>query len=807
VETLLQDLRLSWRLLAKNPAFTAVAVLCVALGIGANTTVYSVVEGVLVRPFPFADPGRIVGLHRSRTADPSPDSFSYPDFLDLRRQATTMAPIAGFSRRSLTFAGRSGDEEPERVPGLAVSAELFPLLGVKPVLGRGFSADDDRPGAPPAVLLSHGLWRRRFHRDAAVVGSVVTVNNTPHVVAGVMPPGFNFVNNEQAWVPLAPLHHDDLRGARELGLLARLRPGISEPQARADLAAFARRQAALYPKVETGWEATLLPLPDEMVDADTRLFLVTLLGAVLFVLLIACANVANLQLARAADRQGEMAVRVAFGAGRGRIARQLLAESLLVALAGGLLGILLAVWGIRLVEAAVTADRPLPYWIRFDLDAPVLLATLAVAVGTGLLFGLAPALGATRPDLHHVLKEGGRVAGTGRGRRRLRSALVVAEVALVLVLLVGTSLFTRAFLTLRGESGGFDSRPLLTLRIYLPGAGYADDGAKTRRVEDVVRRIEALPGVELAGASNLVPLGGGGSDATIEIEGQPVERGAEASVFYTGVTAHFFGALGVPLRGGRSLTAAEATARTPVAVVNETFARRFWPHRTPLGRRFRLADTPYPEWLAVIGVVADFKNDEIRNRLKPSVYLPYPYMATPNTGIVVRGRLQPAALAPLVRRAVHAADPSLPVFQLATMEEVRRAGYWPQRVFSQMFAAFGGIALCLAAIGIYGLLSYDVSQRRRELGVRVALGARQRHVFGLVVGQGLGLTAAGIACGIAAGLGLNRVLASLLYQVSPTDPASFALIAVFLAGVALAASAGPARRALDADPLEALRQE
>jgi putative ABC transport system permease protein len=805
VESLLQDLRLSCRLLAKKPGFTAVAVLCMALGIGANTTVYSMVEAVLLRPFPFADAGRIVALHRSRTKEPSADSFSYPDLLDLQRQAVTLSSIAGYGSQSLTFAG-TGDE-PERVAGQRVSAELLPLLGVRPALGRGFLPQEDRPGAPAVILLGNQLWQRRFHGDPAVLGRAVTVNGVAHTVVGVMPPRFGFPSLAEAWVPLAPMPHAWARGDRELDVLARLRPGVSEDQARAELAAFARRQAALYPEVETGWEATLRPLREEMVDGDSRLFLITLLGAVLFVLLIACANVANLQLARATDRQREMAVRLAFGAGRGRIVRQLLAESVLLALAGAGLGCLLAAWGLRLFETTVFAEHPLPYWVRLDLDAPVLLYTLLAAVGTGLLFGLAPAASATRPDLHQALKEGGRAAGAGPGRQRLRAALVVTEVALVLVLLVGAALFTRAFLKLRDESGGFDARPLLTLRVFLPDAAYATDAAKTRRVEDVVRRIEALPGVEQAGASNLVPLGGGGGHATVAIAGREVERGKEPSAFYTGVTAHFFGALGARLLGGRGFTAAEAGGFTPVAVVNAAFASRFWPFETPLGRRFRLSDAPHPEWLTVIGVVADFKGDEIHNRVEPSAYLPYPYLAISNTGLIVRGRVRPAALAPLVRQAVHAADPALPVFRLATMEQVRRAGYWAQRLFSQMFGIFGAVALALAAIGIYGVLSYNVSHRLREIGVRMALGARHRHVLGLVIGQALALTAAGIACGIAAALGLNRLLGRLLYEISPTDPASYAGIALFLAGVALLASAVPARRALEADPLDALRQE
>ena len=782
--------------------------LCIALGIGANTTVYSIVEAVLLRPFPFADPDRIVALHRSRTQEPSADSFSYPDFFDLERQTVTLAALGAYRGASLTFTSGGKGDEPERVAGQAVSAGLFPLLAVRPALGRGFLPQEDRPGAPPVILLGYELWQRRFHGDPTTVGRTVTVNDTVRTIVGVMPPRFGFPSLAQAWVPLGPLCATRTRGERELDVLARLRPGVSPAQARAELAAFASRLVTLDPAVETGWEATLRPLREEMVDDQARRFLVTLLGSVLFVLLIACANVANLQLVRVADRQREVAVRLAFGAGRGRIARQLLTESLLLAAAGAALGTLFAAWGIRLFETTMAADHPLPYWVRFELDAPVLLSTLLAAAGTGLLFGLAPAASIARADLQQALKEGGRAAGVSRGRRRLRGALVVVEVALVLVLLVGAALFTRAFLKLRQESGGFYTRQLLTLHVYLPGKAYESDAAKTRRIDDLAARIEALPGVERAAASNLVPLSSGtGSHATVAIAGHEVPPGTEPSAFYAGVTDHFFSALGVPLLGGRGFTAAEAAALTPVAVVNAAFANRFWPDQPPLGRRFRLSDTPHPEWLTVIGVVRDFNNDEIHRRVEPSAYLPYPYLATLNTGLIVRGRVRPAALAPLVRQAVHAADPGLPVFQVATMEEVRRAGYWAQRLFSQMFAVFGGIALCLAAIGIYGVLSYNVAQRRREIGVRLALGARQRHVLGLVIGQALALTAAGIACGIAAALSLNRVLGQLLYEVSPTDPASFAVITLFLSAVALLASALPARRALDADPLEALRQE
>jgi putative ABC transport system permease protein len=803
MESWLRDIRVSLRMLRQSPGFTTVAVLCLALGIGANTTVYSIVEGVLLRPFPFADPDRIVALDRSRAFDPSPDTYSYPDFFDLRQQATTVGPIAAWTQRSLTL----GTIEPERVEGFAVSAELFPLLGVKPALGRGLTAEDDRPGAPCVILLSNDTWRRTFQADPALVGGTLQVNGGPCTVAGVMPPRFQFPEGAQAWEALTPVVHGDLRNQRELVVLARLRPGVDRAQAGAEMDAFAARQAALYPAIDTGWEAPLRPLREMLLDKRARRFVVAVLGAVLFVLLIACANLANLQLARANDRRRDIAVHLAFGAGRGRIARQLLIESLLLAFAGAALGWLLAAAALRVFVAAFPAEHPLPYWIRFDLDGPVLAATIAAAVGSGLLFGLVPVLTATRSVVHDALKEGGRMAAASRGRQRLRGTLVVVEVAMALMLLAGASLFTQSFLKLTHERGGFDPEPLLTLRIYLPGGAYDDDGAKTRRVEDVLRRIEALPGVERAGAANLVPLTDGGEGATVEIAGQPVEKGHETSVFYTGITAHYFAALGAPLLEGRSFSDQEAGAATPLAVVNSTFAHRFWDSQSPLGQRFRLADSVHPEWFTVIGVVADFKGEKLNRPVRPSAYLPFPYQAIRNTGILVRSRASALHLMPLIRRQIRAADPGLPVFGVATMEQLRRSGWWAERLFNGMFGAFGAIALALAAIGIYGVLSYSVSQRRREIGVRMALGAHQGHVLRLVMGQALLLALAGIAAGTAGALSLTRVLGLLLYEVSPTDPATFAGTALFLGCVAALASALPAWRALDADPLEALRQE
>jgi putative ABC transport system permease protein len=819
--TLMQDLRFAVRTLAKSPGFTAIAVLCIALGIGVNTTIFSIVQAILLRPFPFADPERIVAVHKVPLRDKTELSeISYLDYRDMREQSTAFAQVAAYTGRSLTF---SGGEEPERVPGETISASLFPLLGVKPLFGRTFRPDEDRPGAPGVVLLGYDLWRRRFHGDPGVVGKSIVVNQQAHTIVGVMPARFAFPYREQAWVPIVPIVHTHPRHDRELQVLARLAPGKGAGEAQTEVDAIARRLAALYPEANAGWVASIRSLRDELVSKDSRLVSLTMMGAVAFVLLIACANVANLLLARATGRQREIAVRAAFGATRWRIVRQLLTESVLVALAGAGLGLLIAVWGLDLILAAIPERHAVPFWMRFTIDGPVLLFTLAVAVGTGLLFGLVPAMQASRSDLHEMIKEGGRGAGWSVARNRLRGILVVVEVALALVLLVGASLFARSFLKVRAASGGFSSAHLLTLRIYLPGSRYQDEGARARRIDDIVRRLEALPGVEAAAASNTIPLDGGGDGSEIQIAGQAVPRGQEPAIFYTGVTARFFRALDVPLERGRGFTDREGVTRSALAVVNQTFAQRFSPHGEVLGMRFRLLQGANPEWITVAGVIHDIKNENLREEPKPAAYLPYPYLRAFNNGILVRTRaggprgapaasgapasLDPAALSAAVRREIRASDPALPIFSLIPMEEVRRVSIWDFRLFGAMFTAFGGIALALAAIGVYGVLAYSVAQRVREIGVRVALGAQRLDVLRLILGQGLLLSSGGIAAGLLGAWLTTRVLRGILFGVSPTDPPSFVGISLFLTIVALFASYIPARRALDIDPLEALRAE
>jgi putative ABC transport system permease protein len=824
MDTLLQDLRFALRMLAKSPGFTLVAVVCMALGIGVNTTIFSVVNAILLRPLPFADPEGLAVVRGTQVKNDIDEAgLSWLDFRDLREQTRAFSQVVATTGRSLTLSG--GGAEPERVIGGVISAGLFPMIGEQPIRGRNFRAEEDRAGAPGVVILSHALWKRRYEGDPAIVGRTILVNAAAHTVVGVMKPLFAFPEEAEAWVPLAPLVHAEGRAERSLWVLGRLAPGVTVERANAEVEAFAKRQAERYPDADAGWGGAVVTLRRDAVEEELELMILTMMGAVTFVLLIACANVANLMLARATGRQREIAIRAAFGARRGRLVRQLLTESVVVALAGGALGVLVAVWGIKLLYAAIPADNPPPYWMQFTIDGPVLLYTLGVALATGLVFGLAPALQAARPALHGTMQEGGRGAGGSVARNRLRSGLVVVEVALALVLLVGASLFVRSFMALHDASGGFATEHLLTLRVHLPGEAYDDDGAKTRRIEDLVRRLEAVPGVEAVGASNLIPLGGGGSGGRMLIEGRAVAPGEEPQIYYTGITERFFQAVGVEPLAGRGLTAAEARERSAVALVNETFVRRFWAEaarpaglldtaRKPsrlggdaLGRRFRLKDEADPRWITIVGIVPDIQNGDLNDDLEPSAYLAFPYLAIRNTGFVLRTRGDPLQVAQAARRAIRAADPNLPVFQVAPMEKVRMDGVWEYALFGKMFSTFGGVALFLAAIGVYGVLAYAVGQRLREIGVRVALGAQRADVLRLVVRQGLVLAGAGVALGLLGAIGVTRVVGGFLYEVSPTDPLSFVSISALLTAIACLASYVPARRATQVDPLEALRVE
>jgi putative ABC transport system permease protein len=801
-----QDLRYAVRTLLANPGFTATAVICLSLGIGLNSAIFSVVDGVLLQPFPYPDADRIVVVNSTnQRAGVMRGGVSWLDLRDLREETRTIASMAAFTGRTLTIA--DGTSEPERFNGAVVSSTLFALLGTPPALGRDFRADDDRVGAERVVMLSDDVWRRRYNADRSIIGRAITVNALPHTVIGVMPPGFMFPESQRLWVTIAPYFETTARDLRVLQVFARLKPGVSIDQAAADLNATAARLAVAYPKENEGWGAAVRPLADWMIPDEVELVILAMMGAVTLVLMIACSNVANLLLARASVRHREISIRSALGAGRLRIIRQLLTEAILIGLLSAPLGIVLA-WGfLALLDRSIPPDS-IPYFIHWALDARSLGYTVSISIATGLIFGLVPALQATRSNLQDSLKEGARGATGGR-RAWLRNALVIAEISMSLILLIGASLFVRSFLNLQNAAVGFDTAPLLTLRFYMPGTGYEVAGVKERRVEDIVRRIEGLPGVQGAFASNFVPLGAGGGGGNVIIEGKTVARGEEPAISFIAATPHMRQTLDVALVSGRDLTESVETTKTPVALINQAMARQLWPKEDPVGRRFRLTDTETPDWFTVAGVVADFRHGQgTRNRpVLPAAYVPYSFMATLNTGVTVRVSGDPTRIGPAVREQIRQSDPSMPVFQMRTMEDLRQFSFWRYKVFGWMFSAFGAVALLLAAVGVYGVLSYSVSQRTQEIGVRVALGAARRDVLRLVVGQGLKLAGLGIVVGILCALGVTQFIKTLLYNVTASDPVSFSLVAIFLGLVAIVASYVPARRAMAVDPIIALRNE
>ena len=820
------DLRLAVRALLRAPLASSLAILCLALGIGTNATMFSVVSTTMIRPLPFRDADRLVTVWATQPAGGvRRGDSSFLDLVDYQQQSSALDTLAGLEERSLTF---SDTDEPERVLGAAVSWRLFSMLGIAPALGRDFSAADDRAGAAAVVILSDELWRRRYNADPRIVGRQLTINALPYTVIGVLPPRVKFPFQEVAWIPLAPLSQAAPRQARDVGVFAHLAPGRSIEQAREELAGIAARLAATHAE-NAGWSVLVNPLSEYYIPGDVKLVTFTAMGAVTLVLLIACANVANLLLARATARAREMSIRAAIGAGRGRIVRQLLTESVLLGLVSAPLGVALTYVGVGALRAGVQADD-IPYLIEFLVDGRTLAYTVLVSAATGIVFGLAPAAHAARGNLSLALREGGRT-GEGSARNRARNTLVVAEVAVSIVLLVGAALFMRSFLNLQRAETGFDTGAVTTARFFMPGDSYAAEDAKLRRVQDILRRLEAVPGVIAAGASNLIPLDGGGAASRVQVPGKSFETGKEPRLFYAGVTGHYLQALGATLLRGRLFTEQEAETRATVAVVNVSMARSLLadaaaaaslppvaPDRLagaaelgaldPVGRQFRLLEDPSGATFTVIGVVADVMIEELSDReVTPTAFVPYAYQQTANTGLLVRATGDAVALTPAIRAAVRASDPSLPVFAASSMDEIRRTGFWQYRLFGQMFGSFGALAVVLAIVGVYGVLSYSVSQRTQEFGVRMALGAEPRDVRRMMIWQGLRLAAWGTAFGAVGALGITRVIGSLLYNVTPTDPVSFGGVMALMLAVAAAAAYLPARRATLVDPMVALRAE
>ena len=812
MDSLVHDLRTSLRALRRSPAFTAAVVITLALGIGANTAIFSVVNGVILRPLPYAAPERLVMIWEE---NPSTDygvryiPTSSGTFADFRADTSVFSDAGAFRYRSATVGGL-GDAE--QLWGSELTPSMFTTLAVQPLLGRAFTREEEQPGRPGVVILSYGLWQRRFAGSPAVVGTTVDIDGERRTIVGVMPDWFRFplpsmypiltkVSTE-FWVPHVIDPASPYRGGRNMGVIARLRDGVSVAQGRAALAVTSRRLAERFPQDNAGWSSTAVPLA-EQVAAPVRPALLMLLGAVGLVLLIACANVANLQLARATKRQREVMVRAALGAGRSRIVRQALTESVVLAVLGGAAGLVVVVWGTDALRGVLPAGFPRVADVAVDLR--VLTFAMVASLATGLVFGIVPAVRASRVDLASALNEGGRRTGSDRRSRRARSALVVAQVALAMVLLVAAGLLTRSMARLLAVSPGFDPAGLLTAGVQPPARDFADQRARHQAFAAMVERISELPGVTAATASSLVPFSEQEDFYGFRIEGRPVERGAQEpdARFYI-VAPGYFETLRIPVRQGRSLTPADDERAPKVVLVNRRFAELFFPNENPIGRRLVSGSD---EFRTIVGVVENVSYSGLDATPKAELYVPYTQQDTQNMILVVRTAGDPLALIAPVRAAVREAARGTPLAEVATMERMIGASVAQRRLSMALLGTFAVLALVLASVGIYGVLSYAVAERSREIGIRRALGARDGQVVGMVVGEGMRLVIVGVAAGVAAAFASTRLMRGLLYGVGASDPATFVVVTVIVGAVALAASYLPARRAARVDPTEALRAE
>ncbi|HEX8140379.1 MAG TPA: ABC transporter permease [Pyrinomonadaceae bacterium] len=804
--TFLQDLKYGVRVLLKSPGVTFVAILALALGIGANTAIFSVVNAVLLRPLPFDKPEQLtVLMNVNQKRGVTQSSFSFLNFTDYRAQNSSFEALAAYTQISAALSG----ETPEQVQGIMTTADFFKVLGTRAAMGRTFAPEDERAGGAPLVVISHGMWQRRFGADPNIIGRQITLDRTSKTVVGVLPESFRFQFAEQPpefWTPMTP---DDginkQRGANYLRAFGRLKEGVTLQQAETEMKAIAGRLEQQYRSDNANRTIKLVPAQEELVG-DLRPTLLVLLGAVAFVLLIACANVANLLLARAAGRGREMAVRTALGASRWRIVRQLLTESILLAGLGGGLGLLLSVWGIDLLATVVPAD--IPRFAETRLDLTVLAFTLGATILTGLVFGLAPALSATRVDLNEALKEGGRSASEGRARHRLRSLLIVSEVALSIVLLVGAGLLVKSFLHLRSVHPGFDAQRVLTASLSLPTAKYKEDAEQVRFIEQVTERAAQLPGVEAAGAIIPLPFSGNNISISYTVDGQPEPPPGEWPVSGTRIiTPGYLRAMSIPVLRGRAFTEQDTADSPKVILINETLARKhFGSVEAAVGQRLKLGLNEING--EIVGVVGDVRSNNLMKEAGPEFYVPHAQAPFGDVSLVVRTSADdPTLLTPALRSAVQEIDRDQPLYEIRTMNALVAESVSRQRFSMTLLAVFAMLALALACLGIFSVMSFLVIQRTHEIGIRMALGAQTGDVLRMIIGQGMRLTIAGIGLGLVSAFALTRLMRSLLFGVSASDPLTFAGVAVLLSIVALLACFIPARRAARVDPMVALRYE
>jgi len=810
---MLKDIQYGIRILLKHWGVTLVALITLALGIGANTAIFSVVNAVLLRSFPYAEPDRLVLVWEKRQGGRTDQNvINLANYLDWKEQNQVFSDMAVFFDRSLNL---TSDGEPEEVPVQYGTTNLLSVLGTAPIMGRTFAEEDARNSldSPRSVIISYGLWQRRFGGDQQIVGRKITLSNQPATVIGVMPAGFGWHiqrGNDAAkpadiWLPFEITNELRARHGRFASAVARLKPGVTRDQAQSEMETIAARLSQQYPDFNKTWSVNVVPLRVQF-TGQIRKPLLILLGAVGFVLLIACANVANLLLARASARRKEIALRAGLGASRWRIARQLLTESVVLSLVGGLLGVLVAWWGTR---ALIALSPPALIDLqRVGVNLPVLGFTLGLSLLTGIVFGLAPALAASRVDLQNSLKEGGRTAGGSAGTAQLRNVFVVTQVALALVLLVGAGLLVQSFDRLQSVDPGFNSQNLLAVRVTLPGAKYDTDQKRIDFFQQAVARMKALPGVESVGAINTPPFTGLYSGTSMQIAGAPPlppEQGLKTGVIVT--DANYFQTMQIPLKRGRLYTQPETAEMRHVVVVNETFVNKNFGGEDPIGKRVIINMKDQDDPSEIIGVVADNKHLGLDTPVEPMAFWPHAELAFGGMTLMLRTNTEPTSLASSVRAVIRELDPQQPIGEISTMESLLSVSVARSRFSATLLAVFSIVALVMAAVGIYGVMSYSVSQRTHEIGVRMALGAQRSDVLKLMLAKGIVLGVVGVIVGLAASLALTRLMTTLLFEVTATDKATFAVVAIGLFVVTLLACYLPARRATRVDPLKALRYE
>lgn len=804
MDILLQDLRYSIRLFLKNPGFTLASLMCLALGIGVNTAVFSVVNAALFRSLPYAEPDRLYMVYETNFSNNiTRSNFSLPDFLDYRQQSETFQGMAAYEGASITM---TGGDEPERIQGARVSPSLFPVLGVQPAMGRTFTDDEEKPGGNLVLVISHSLWERRFGFDPDILNKKLILDGGSFTIVGVMPRDFQFPINQkaEAWTPLSFDPTKLNRGSHSFQVIGRLKPNVTAGQAAAELDTIGGRLAQQYPDTNTGWASAFVEL-NEFIVGQNRQILYILLATVAFVLLIACANVANLLLARSAARQKEIAVRASLGATRANLIRQLLTESIALSLIGGILGLILAYWGTNILVAYIPANL---YLDKVGIDGTVLGFTLLLSILTGIIFGLAPALQISKADLNETLKEEGRGSTTRHGKR-LRSFLVVSEVALALVLLIGAALLIRSLMTLQAVDPGFKKEGALTMQIGLPRSRYPQGPQQAVFFQRLLEQVKGAQGIESAGLINYLPLGKSNANITFTIEGrQPASPTDVSFAGYRIASPDYFRSMAIPLLSGRAFTDQDTDGAPEIVIINNTMAKRFWPDEDPIGKRLKFGNYQSNNtWRTVVGVIGDVKHFGLNAKFEPEIYTPFQQDPASSMTLVVRTQGAPLNSVNTLRSEVQTVDKNQPVHNVRTLEAVVADAVSGGRGYTILLAMFSVLSLILAAVGIYGVMSHSVAQRTQEIGIRMALGARPADVLKLVVRQGMVLAAIGLLVGLIGALGLTRFISSFLFGISVMDITSYAVICAVLAVVALFACYIPARKAMAVDPAIALRHQ